>query len=171
MAMLTQSFKNKLLGEPISADKMGFYLFGGLNQAGEPTNDLFHIRIDYKETSEIFDSKRNDFYEGAEPRIYLETRKLETSGTPPLARYMHTTENIGKYLCIFGGKNDSIFAQTKNTALNDLHLFDISTKQWITVAMYGYLPMSRWGHCSTVYKHQIVIFGGKNLDTYAHGNR
>lgn len=171
MAMVTQNFKTKLAGDAISSDKMGFYIFGGLNEKKEPTNDLFHIKPCTKENNELYDMKKGDYYEGVEPRVYFELKVIKAQGTPPPARFMHTAELIGKYLCIFGGKNEKMFGKLKNTALNDIHMFDIELKSWQTFAIFGYIPMSRWGHCSTVYHNKMVIFGGNNLDTYALTSR
>jgi hypothetical protein len=171
MAILTQSFKSKLQGDSITSDKMGFYVFGGMNEERKPTNDLFHVRPCTKENSELFDSKRGDYYEGIEPRVYFEIKRVKAEGTPPPPRCQHTAEHLGKYLFIFGGRNQDMFQNLSNTALNDLHMFDIEERSWKTVAIYGYVPMSRWGHCSTVYQNQMIIFGGKNLDKYAPGTR
>ena len=171
MALLTQNFKSKLNSEAITFDKMGLYIFGGLNELKEPTNDLYFIKPCNKETNDVYDSRTGDFIEDIEPRVYFEIRKIEADGLPPTPRFLHCAQHISKYLCIFGGKNDELFTKLRNTALNDLHLYDIELKNWKTVAIYGYLPMSRWGHCSTAYQNQMIIFGGKNLDRYAHGNR
>jgi hypothetical protein len=171
MGIVTQSFKSKLAGDPISSDKMGFYVFGGLNEKKEPTNDLYHIKPCAKENNELYDMKKGDYYEGVEPRVYFEVKLIKAHGAPPPPRCMHTAELLGKYLCIFGGKNEKMFGKLKNTALNDIHMYDIEFKTWKTLAIYGYIPMSRWGASSTVYRNKIVIFGGKNLDTFALSGR
>ena len=137
----------------------------------QPTNDLFFIKPCTKENSEIYDIKKGEFIEGIEPKIYFEVKKMKTEGTPPPPRCSHIAEHVGKYLYIIGGKNPNLFKQIQNIALNDIHIFDIENRAWTTIALYGYLPLSIWGHCSTVYDSKIVIFGGKNLDRYAHGNR
>lgn len=146
MAMLTQSFKAKCLGDVIPADKMGFYIFGGLDHTKSPTNDIFHIKSCYKENSELFDSRTNEFFHDVDPRLYFDIKKINCKGIPPPERCMHTAEHIGAYIYIYGGKNDSLYKQIRNTALNDVHMFDIAEKEWKTVAIYGYIPMSRWGH-------------------------
>lgn len=171
MLMLTQQQKSKYNTEPVSSDKMGFYIFGGLNENKEPTNDLFHVKPCFKENSDLYDIKNNDFYPHVEPRIYFEIKKITAQGAPPPKRCMHSTENIGGFLYVIGGKNDTLYRQIHNTALNDIHWFDIENKEWKTIALFGYIPMSTWGHSTTVYRGKIVVFGGKNLEKYAPGER
>ena len=171
MSILTQNYKSKLSAEAITADKMGLYAFGGMNENRQPTNDLYHIKSCNRENSEIYDIKKGEYNEGVEPKVYFEVKKITAEGTPPPPRCLHVAEHVGKYLYIFGGRNPSLFKQIQNTALNDIHLFDIEKRAWTTIALYGYLPQSIWGHSSTVYDSKIIIFGGKNLDRYAHGNR
>lgn len=84
---------------------------------------------------------------------------------------MHNAAHYGEYLYIYGGKNDTLYKQISNTALNDVHLFDIENREWKTLAVFGYIPMSRWGHSSTVYQGKVMIFGGKNLTKYSPGER
>mmetsp|Transcript_11516 Transcript_11516/g.8016 ORF Transcript_11516/g.8016 Transcript_11516/m.8016 type:complete len:87 (+) Transcript_11516:771-1031(+) len=69
------------------------------------------------------------------------------SGKPPVARCMHSACGFNKYLIIHGGRNDDLFPQIGNSALNDLHLYNIQSNSWTTLAMYGEVPSSRWGHC------------------------
>ena len=171
MAIVTQSFKSKLVTDTVSADKMGLYVFGGMNEKGQPTNDLYHIKPWNKENNEIFDARKGGYLDGMDPKVYFEIKKIKADGTPPEPRWLHSAEHLGKYLYIFGGRNVGLFKYIHNTALNDIHIFDIEKKSWKTLAIYGYLPTSVWGHSSTVHDNQIVIFGGKNLDRYAHGNR
>jgi len=142
MALLTGNFKSKLQAESISADKQGVYLFGGLDDKKNPTNDLYHIKPCNKENSGLFDPKKGSYYEDIEPRVYFEIKKIEAEGIAPPARCQHTTEFIGKYLVIFGGSNQSCYTQYKNTSMNDIHMFDISCKKWETIALYGYVSPS-----------------------------
>ena len=37
--------------------------------------------------------------------------------------------------------------EMKSVALNDLHLLNVKTKVWVTVAIFSdFIPESRWGH-------------------------
>jgi len=74
----------------------------------------------------------------------------------------------GKYLAIFGGRNDQIYPIIKNVALNDLHLYDLTKKQWTQVALYGDLACSRWGQSmATINNKKILLLGGMDLSSYA----
>lgn len=74
------------------------------------------------------------------------------------------------YLVIHGGRNDSIYAQTKNVALNDICMYNVNTNEWVAIAMYSHMPCSRWSHTittnSTYAEDGILIFGGVNLKNY-----
>lgn len=153
---------------PVSTSKFGFYIFGGANSKKEPQNDIYFIRPYYKMNAELLDGKKLEFQENTQPRLYIEIFKLEPSGKPPCPRYLHTAQFINKYIYIFGGRNDKVYKSLKNSALNDLHLYDVENNKWTTVALYGQIPMSRWGHCMTKYRDSLMIFGGKNLKRFAH---
>jgi hypothetical protein len=87
----------------------------------------------------------------------------------------------GKYLAIFGGRNDKMFHVVGNVALNDLHLFDLQALQWVTVALYcqdGAMPLSRWGHSMVTADYSsglgsgssMMLFGGVNLKSFCEGS-
>lgn len=67
---------------------------------------------------------------------------------------------------IFGGRNDDIFPVIKNVALNDLHIYEVDANRWATIAMYGEIPGSRWGHRLVSNDNKIMLFGGMNLNFY-----
>jgi hypothetical protein len=79
------------------------------------------------------------------PKVYLEMTKLKPEGKPPCPRYQHSAVFFKKYLMIYGGRNDLLFKSLQNSALNDLHLYDIEENKWAVIALYGFHPMSRWG--------------------------
>jgi len=67
-----------------------------------------------------------------------------------------------------------MFSSMKNVALNDLHLYNVNSNCWLTVAIYGEIPTSRWGHCLTLQdsvkedyqSNTLIIFGGINLKSF-----
>eukprot|EP00347_Sterkiella_histriomuscorum_P014797 403359488 len=125
----------------------GIYLFGGVNQKGELQNDLWFIEPYYKESAQILTPDTFDYLDKPTLSIYFGNH----------------------YLIIYGGRNDNIFKQTQNVALNDLCMFSINTQEWITVANYGQLPVSRWGASiiqSDEQNGKIIMFGGINLKSY-----
>lgn len=56
---------------------------------------------------------------------------------------------------MFGGKSH-------NGYFNDVHYYDISTRQWHQPQLQGISPAGRWGHTSIAFDRRIVIFGGWN---------
>ena len=81
---------------------------------------------------------------------------------------------IQRYLVIHGGRNDDIYQHIQKVSLNDLHLYDVNMNMWLTVALHGDIPTSRWGHamCAADTPQQdyqsnhLIIFGGGNLEHY-----
>ena len=73
-------------------------------------------------------------------------------------------------IVIYGGRNDGIFAGTQNVALNDVNLFNVATRQWTALAMYGLQPCSRWAHVivpnRTEHPDGFLVFGGVSLNSY-----
>lgn len=58
-----------------------------------------------------------------------------------------------------------MFGELKDAALNDLHILNLETMEWQSIAIYGILPEARWGHqiCANYTNSMVVIFGGMNL--------
>ena len=106
------------------------------------------------------------------PKLYYQTSLMQPKGKGPCGRYMHSAcymKSIGKQgsIAIYGGKNTEVFQETHgNIALNDLHMYDISMNQWLTIAIYGEIPNSRWGHQIVSGQNKIYIMGGINLKSY-----
>lgn len=75
-------------------------------------------------------------------------------------------------IVFYGGRNDGIFSQTKNVALNDICMFNVNKKEWISLAIYGsgIQPCSRWSHImlpNTQYGPDgFAVLGGVNLNNY-----
>ena len=73
-------------------------------------------------------------------------------------------------LVIYGGRNDAIFAGTRNVALNDVCMFNTVTREWTSLAMYGIQPCSRWSHVIVPNRecnpNGFLVLGGVNLNNY-----
>lgn len=123
----------------------GFYLFGGLNDDDVPTNQL-HV-LELRDGSLAWSLVRPD-------------------GKPPLPRYDHCAAFTQGSLIICGGRNDSLYAEKRDSCLNDVHLFKLATMSWETVIIHGSVPEGRWGHCCTAYGSKILMIGGINHHTY-----
>jgi N-acetylneuraminic acid mutarotase len=70
-----------------------------------------------------------------------------------------------------GGRNNSLYKKLNNIALNDLCLYNLEKLEWETIALYGILPPSRWGHSMvSIEDNKLIVFGGVNTNTYMNSN-
>jgi hypothetical protein len=124
----------------------GLFLFGGLNKQEQPCDDLYHITVNMQEAE-----------------CFMCATPVLTSGQGPCPRYKHSAEVFKNYLVIFGGRNDV----TEISVLNDLHLLNLQTNNWMTLALFGQeLPRSRFGHSLAATTDKLLLFGGMNLKSY-----
>ncbi|KAG0331551.1 hypothetical protein BG000_010785 [Podila horticola] len=116
---------------------------------------------------------------------------LSSLSFPPQPRYFHTLNSFGGQVILFGGmgtvpvddersseseENESngggdkhIKSQGKkmvSAALNDLHVYDITTQRWEQKhpAVNAFTPRPRWAHMATVMDHFLVVIGGTDTD-------
>lgn len=55
-----------------------------------------------------------------------------------MERCLHSAVMFGrKYLAIYGGRNDKIYMEYFNVAMNDINLYDIEKNEWLVVESYG----------------------------------
>ncbi|CEP03510.1 Protein kinase domain-containing protein [Plasmodiophora brassicae] len=73
----------------------------------------------------------------------------------PTPRNHHSAVAVDTRIYVFGGKSH-------NGYFNDVHYYDISTRQWHQPQLQGISPAGRWGHTSIAFDRRIVIFGGWN---------
>jgi Galactose oxidase, central domain len=72
--------------------------------------------------------KNGAFKRLIKPRYQFEISEIHATGggQAPCPRALHSACMLaGRYLAIFGGRNDKMFHLVGNVALNDLHLFDL----------------------------------------------
>jgi hypothetical protein len=101
-------------------------MFGGCDQDQTPKNDLFFIQPDCENNKEIFTHSGN-YINDKHDSLYLKVTYMTPSGKGPIARFGHSACNFkNKYMCIFGGRNDSLFQEYETPILNDIHLYDFS---------------------------------------------
>lgn len=82
--------------------------------------------------------------------------QLNKSG--PTRRAAHSTCAVSDKLVIFGGKDPT-------ARRNDLHVFNIESRKWITdLPLTGIPPAPRSFHAACAVGHRIVIFGGRGID-------
>ena len=97
--------------------------------------------------------------------------RKEPEGRPPAPRALHTASFLSsRYLAIYGGKNERIYTQIRNIALNDVCLYDVEKNCWEALAMFGNVPSSRWGHAMCSHEGRLIVLGGINLKSYCSGN-
>jgi N-acetylneuraminic acid mutarotase len=128
-----------------SSMSFGFYLFGGLLEDGDASNDLYLLKISKEEFRWI---------------------KIEASGHPPEPRYNHTACLVSRYLIIIGGRNDKLFKTHSDSAIGDTCLFNLETRNWEKLDIQGQVPEARWGHCLASYNSKVILFGGINHYKY-----
>lgn len=79
---------------------------------------------------------------------------LATTGLGPGPRDSHSAVLVGKRMIVFGGTNGS-------KKVNDLHILDLESKEWMQPDCKGAAPSPRESHTATlVGKDKLVIFGG-----------
>lgn len=79
---------------------------------------------------------------------------LITTGQGPGPRDSHSAVLVGRRMIVFGGTNGS-------KKVNDLHVLDLVTNEWIQPECEGTPPSPRESHTATlVGDDKIVIFGG-----------
>ena len=139
--------------ENFTKTSSGIYLFGGANQAGTATNDLFVLK------PKPIDVKDDDYY--------LKWSKPSISGTPPEPRYAYSATLKSKFIVFFGGRNDAVGRST--ITVQGLALLNLESMRWETVVTYGVQPAGRWGAAVAASGSQVIIFGGLRLEEYCSG--
>ena len=142
------------------------YMFGGLDEKEKPNSDLYWIKFDANYNLKSLSPITGEYKSSIVPDIRLTATKITPKGRGPVARYKHASTVFKNKLVISGGRSDLIYSFLKNVALNDLHVYDISSNTWSPVALYGDIPNSRWGHKLCANENSILLFGGMNLTSY-----
>lgn len=96
--------------------------------------------------------------------------KLETSGTPPVARQGHASCIVGHNLIIQGGfsfddnsykkKFDNYGTFLKSCYLNDIKLLDLKLNAWAQLRTNGQPPQPRFGHTLSFVSKFLMKFYG-----------
>jgi hypothetical protein len=121
----------------------GIYIFGGLNEASQFTNDLVIVKINRQE---------------------LKIHKPRTEGASPSARAdcsVNFFEEL-KYVVVHGGRDSQEFKC-------DTYILDIVKFVWYRIEnileedLYNKCRLTRRsGHSNVLYKDNVYIFGGNN---------
>ena len=156
----------------------GFYLFGGFDERNVLQNDLWLIRPDYYFNRDALSLVDCDFV--GDLHLGMSISKIEDfRGMPPCPRtqfqmtHLCSSRTHTQLLVIYGGRNDNIYEETNNIGLNDICIFNINTKTWESLAIFGEMPCSRWSHVITQVRGDskedeegFIMLGGVNLKSY-----
>ena len=97
--------------------------------------------------------------------------QLRTNGQPPLPRFGHTLSFVNNQLIIFGGWSINSGRKFNEISANDnekkvyeetdyFYSLNTSDLMWSKSNFGGNLPTNRYGHTATVFRHNILYFGG-----------
>lgn len=117
----------------------GVYIFGGLDENKNYTNDLRILRVGRKPCEWVY------------PKI---------SGVPPVGRINATINYYADLntLVMHGGRND----KEKQMILNDFWVLDLEQLNWIKASFSPTVPYHRTDHSSVIYGDKLLILGGNN---------
>lgn len=136
-------------------------------------NDLCLLEPDYGYNRYHLTILDCSFYQDLS--LGLKVTKIDDySGKPPCPRshfqMVHLVSQSEQLLVVYGGRNDAIFVQTNNVALNDICIYNINRNTWEALALFGQMPCSRWSHFMAVVtgkaEEGFLMFGGANLETF-----
>lgn len=104
-------------------------------------NDLWFIEPNYDENEKFLMPHNLEYM--SKPTLALNLKRIDDyKGKPPCPRILHSSTvfkdwNNHYLLVIYGGRNDGLYAKTKNVALNDICLYNVNKNEWQVLAMYG----------------------------------
>jgi len=114
----------------------------------------------------VLDTRTYRWVEVPKPKSYDEEPEsledMDEIFNWPYQRYGHTVSAHGKYVYLFGGRND-------NYPCNNLYVFDTQTYKWSRPSVTGDIPAARDGHSSCVIDNNMYIFGGYEETNFRFG--
>lgn len=132
------------------------YIFGGFDGT-KHYNDLWCLDL-RKEFFFFFLNSNPFFFFKKNIRIEnMSWQNVNCQGTPPTPRSGHSLNAIAsnKFLMVVGG------CDCYTNFLNDVHLFNLETQQWINHVNVQGTPLSpRFRHTAIVEGKSLYIFGG-----------
>ena len=118
----------------------GIYIFGGIDENLNCTNDLMIIK------------------RGKPLTLF----KVLAKGSPPSPRCQCSMDFFEKLMVviIYGGRNEK---SSNGPYFNDMFFLDVQTLTWINIELNddNIFP-SRGSHCSCIVDNELIIFGGNN---------
>ena len=118
----------------------GIYIFGGIDENNNCSNDLMIIK------------------RGKPLTLF----KVMAKGSPPAPRCQCSMDFFEKLMVviIYGGRNEK---SSNGPYFNDMFFLDVQTLTWINIELNddNIFP-SRGSHCSCIVDNELIIFGGNN---------
>ena len=118
----------------------GIYIFGGIDENLNCTNDLLIIK------------------RGKPLTLF----KVLAKGSPPSPRCQCSMDFFEKLMVviIYGGRNET---SSNGPYFNDMFFLDVQTLTWVNIELNddNIFP-SRGSHCSCIVDNELIIFGGNN---------
>lgn len=139
--------------EDFTRKNSGIYIFGGMNEQRKVLNDLYLFQPVKKQAK----TDKN----------LVKITKLEPAGKPPLARYQHSAGLCGKFLVVIGGRNDSLYVNSKQSAVSEIAAFNVPCFRWETIDLSGNVTCCVWGIACAALNSKLLCFGGMNLNSFA----
>ncbi|XP_034242461.1 kelch domain-containing protein 3-like [Thrips palmi] len=138
------------------------HLEGGprrVNHAAAPVDDLIYSFGGYNTAENYYEYRAMDVH-------VLSTGNLRWHKLPspsyhgfqhekciPFQRYGHTAVSHGKYVYVWGGRNEQ-------AACNQIFVFDTETLTWSRPKATGMVPAARDGHTACIINNRMYVFGG-----------
>eukprot|EP00913_Durusdinium_trenchii_P023645 g22215.t1 len=150
------------------------WIFGGAkNSEGpgdEPFNDLQCFDMASEKWIQVAPAQRLGSDPSPSDAIDLSAKTghygswtpVQTAGTPPAARTMHSavTDGFGG-MWIFGGLRVGPSTSPSEAIFNDVQYFDFEGKNWTQIECAGDLPTKRFGHSAVLTS--LTLRGGKHM--------
>jgi len=127
----------------------GLYLIGGANEKGVCCNDVYVLR-----------GKKMSVRDDRPSLIWV---KADLGGTPPEPRYDHSACLCGKFIYIYGGRDNSRFNTTSHCEVKSFAALNIESQRWDRIDLVGMSPSGRWSFAMAAMDSRLYIFGGMKL--------
>mmetsp|Transcript_6753 Transcript_6753/g.12768 ORF Transcript_6753/g.12768 Transcript_6753/m.12768 type:complete len:581 (-) Transcript_6753:87-1829(-) len=146
----------------------GDTFFGNWNEEHKRHGNGLAVKADGKRLIESYDASgkllkrvRQNAPKPGIIRWNTEMKFGAEGGEGPCARNGHTATAMmdGNLVVVFGGQTEK---EGLSTSLNDVHLLDVETNEWIEAETYGASPPPMHGHTATSVDNLLIVIGGQN---------
>lgn len=142
----------KAYDEVFTPATIGLYLIGGANEKGVCCNDVY-----------ILKGKKMSLRDDRPSLIWV---KADLAGTPPESRYDHGACLCGKFIYIYGGRDNSRFDISSHCEVKSFGALNIESQRWDRIDIVGTSPSGRWSFAMAGMDSRLYIFGGMKLSKF-----